>query len=134
MAQFIEYINASTPLLPHGICLAEQPWIIYGMILAHAGIALAYFAIPAVMYIVEARAIERGVDMTAFKVSGLYRAFIILCGLSHLAAIMTIYVAAYEVYLAVLIATMVVSIVTALAVVRLIDPLVDLIVSLAVAK
>lgn len=124
ITQWIEQINASTPLLPHGICLSESPTIILGLIGAHAAIAASYFGIPYVMRQIESGARARGVDMAAFHVSALYRMFIILCGVTHLGGIMTLYIAAYEVYLAILIATAVVSVWTLVSIYRLIDPVI----------
>ncbi len=73
--------------LPHGYCLQWNPALIWTMVLANLGIALAYFAIPiALWYFVRHRK-----DIPYPWIFRLFGMFIIACGITHLMNIITFY-------------------------------------------
>jgi hypothetical protein len=96
-------------LVPHGICLSSSPEIIALIVVADFGIALAYFAIPALMGILLFRyRIPMPTIITLFCV------FIAGCGGTHVMDIITMYVGGdwYWIQVAVLIVTAVASLTT----------------------
>ncbi|MDE1150503.1 MAG: PAS domain S-box protein [Azospirillaceae bacterium] len=80
-------------LTPHGFCLSWLP----GLIWLHAGsdavIGLSYFSIPLAL----AWFVRRRHDLAYRFVGHLFVAFILACGLTHVLAIMTLWVPAYGV-------------------------------------
>ena len=77
----------SSSFMPHGMCFLWQPDILLLHVLADAGIALAYFSIPlAIVYFVRRRT-----DLEYKWVFGLFAAFIVACGITHLFGIWVIW-------------------------------------------
>jgi signal transduction histidine kinase/CheY-like chemotaxis protein len=91
MLEFLRNLFGADTFMPHGFCLNWDPLLVTLMVTANAGIALAYFAIPAgLIYFVRNRK-----DLPypwLFKLFGL---FIVACGTSHLMKILTIYTSFY---------------------------------------
>ncbi len=78
--------------MPHGVCLQWNTPLLLTWILANAGIALAYFAIPAALvYFVK----KRKDDLPYHFMFKLFALFIVSCGMTHLMKIWTIYHAHY---------------------------------------
>ena len=77
--------------MPHGYCLLWLPGLVTLHVASDAVIALAYFSIPfALLYFVRRR------HDLAFKwVFGLYAAFILSCGLTHVLGIWTLWQPTY---------------------------------------
>lgn len=102
--------------MAHGYCLLCEPWLIA----VHAGsdiaIALAYFAIPAAIVIF----LRRRPDLQFSGLALLFAAFILLCGLTHVMAAITLWLAVYEVQGVLKLATAIVSIATAIVIFPLI--------------
>ncbi|WP_158258478.1 hybrid sensor histidine kinase/response regulator [Rhodopila globiformis] len=96
-------------LTPHGFCLSWEPGLIWTHALADSAIGLAYFSIPlALMYFARRRP-----DLAHRPVFYLFSAFILLCGTTHLFAVLTLWVPAYGLEAAVKVATAIVSVATA---------------------
>jgi PAS domain S-box-containing protein len=78
-------------LTPHGFCLSWDPGLIWTHALADGAIGLAYFSIPlALMYFARRRP-----DLAHRPVFYLFSAFILLCGTTHLFALLTLWVPSY---------------------------------------
>jgi hypothetical protein len=98
-------------LVPHGFCLAWQPGLMAGWVIAHAVIAFAYFLIAGL------------IAWTSFLshppiprwLLGSFAAFIFLCGLSHVMDDVTLYVPLYRLQVPELAITAAVSLITAVA-------------------
>ena len=94
--------------MPHGMCFQWQ----LDLLVLHAGadllIAAAYFSIPAAMLL-----LLRGRDDIPRGVFLLFVAFILLCGVTHLASMVVIWLPAYYVEGALKLATAGVSVTTA---------------------
>ncbi len=77
--------------LPHGHCFLWQPNILWLHVISDGLIALAYFSIPiALLYFVRTRR-----DIKYRSIFILFGIFILGCGLTHLAAIYTIWIPNY---------------------------------------
>jgi len=88
----ISQLLETSGYIPHGHCYLWQTNLVGLHVIADGLIALAYFSIPAMLlYFVSKRA-----DVEKFrKVSFLFSSFIIACGITHTAAILTLW---YPVY------------------------------------
>lgn len=78
--------------MPHGYCLQWNMPLLVTWISANAGIALAYFAIPAALIFFVRK---RGGDLPYPWMFRLFALFIVSCGMTHLMKIWTIYNAHY---------------------------------------
>lgn len=86
------HLFASAGLLPHGYCLLWEPWLVA----LHAGsdvlIFGSYFVIPvAIVRFLRARP-----DIRFGGVGVLFASFILLCGLTHLIGLITLWSPIYE--------------------------------------
>ena len=98
-------------LVPHGFCLAWQPGLMAGWMIAHADIAFAYYLIASLL------------TWTSFLphppvprwLLGSFAMFIFFCGLSHVLDDVTLYVPLYRLQVPELAITAAVSLITALA-------------------
>src|SRR4051812_35489422 len=96
-------------LAPHGYCLLWEPGLVWTHALADGTIALAYFSIPlALLHFARRRP-----DLAHRPVFHLFSAFILLCGASHLLALLTLWVPAYCLEAVVKVATAITSLATA---------------------
>ncbi len=102
-------------LTPHGFCLLWQPGLIWTYVVADSGIAVAYFTIPVALLVF----VRRRQDLVFRPVFGLFAAFILLCGATHLLDVLTLWVPAYGTEAIVKAATAAVSLITALLLWRL---------------
>ena len=102
-------------LTPHGFCLLWQPGLIWTYVAADAGIALAYFTIPLALLVF----VRRRHDLVFRPVFGLFAAFILLCGTTHLLDVLTLWIPAYGIEAIVKVATAMVSLLTAFVLWRL---------------
>ncbi|MHB1205613.1 MAG: sensor histidine kinase [Rhodospirillaceae bacterium] len=97
-------------LMPHGMCLLWRPDIMWTQIAADTFIAAAYFSIPAALvYFARHRR-----NFPNVRVLYLFGAFIVWCGFTHLASILTFWVPAYGLEAAVKVVTAGVSVTTAI--------------------
>ncbi len=106
-------------LMPHGVCFAWRPDLVF----AHAGadlmITVAYLAIPIALYkLVRARA-----DIQFGWVLYTFAAFILLCGLTHAVNMYVLWEPNYAFQALVKLATAIVSIATAVLVWRILPKL-----------
>jgi two-component sensor histidine kinase len=96
-------------LTPHGFCLSWAP----GLVALHAGsdavIGLAYLSIPLAL----ASFVSKRPDIKYGWVAYLFVAFIVACGMTHLLAILTLWVPAYGVEGLIKLVTAILSIATA---------------------
>jgi len=72
---------------PHGFCLAWDPAVLWLTIAGDAGIAFAYFGIP-FMLLLSLRWRQHAVP---WWLTLIFALFILACGLSHVAAIVTLW-------------------------------------------
>jgi signal transduction histidine kinase len=102
--------------MPHGHCYFWRPDILWTHVLSDGIIALAYFSIPVTLvYFLSKRK-----DFPFRWVLALFAAFIILCGMTHIMGIITVWKPIYAVDGMVKAATALVSIATALMIVPLV--------------
>jgi PAS domain S-box-containing protein len=77
---------------PHGFCLAWDPWLIWLMAGSDLLIAAAYFSIPAALLLF----LQRRTDLAFKPVFGLFAAFILACGATHVLGALTLWLPAYR--------------------------------------
>lgn len=106
--------------MPHGMCLLWQPWLVVLWAGSDALIFLAYTAIPFSLLSV----IKQRPDLQNRKLILLFAGFILLCGLTHLLSIVTLWWPIYPYVGLTKLATGLVSGLTALVLFRLIPTLV----------
>jgi signal transduction histidine kinase len=97
--------------MPHGMCYLWRPEILWLHVGSDAVIALAYFSIPVAMTIFA----RRRPDLAYRPVVGLFIAFILLCGLTHLVSIWTVWTPDYFLEGALKALTALASVATAIA-------------------
>ena len=108
--------------MPHGMCLLWQPWLVILWAGSDLLIVLSYFAIPFALLTV----LDRRKDVPHSGLVVLFASFIMLCGLTHLLSIVTLWVPIYPYVGLVKLATGIVSAITAIALFRLIPTIVSL--------
>jgi len=109
----VEYLLSVGGYTPHGYCLAWNPSVLYTHIISDLVIFASYTAIPVAMFVF---ARKRG-DLGEFKPAmALFVSFILLCGLTHLVAVVTLWYPVYGLQGAVKAVTALVSLGTAIAV------------------
>lgn len=85
MADFFSGLFSSDSFLPHGHCYLWSPEILWLHVISDLIIAIAYYSIPLALAIVLFRR-----KRMAFKwLVGLFAAFIVLCGTTHILGIVT---------------------------------------------
>ncbi|MBL0184652.1 MAG: PAS domain S-box protein [Candidatus Obscuribacter sp.] len=106
----MDFWNAMTNgFMPHGYCLKWDGPLLTVMIAANIGIALAYFAIPiALRYFVGTKK-----DLPYPYMFKLFAAFILSCGMTHLAKILTLFQPLYWIEAGLDLLTAIVSLLTA---------------------
>ena len=106
----------SASYMAHGYCLLWKPWLV----VLHAGsdllIFIAYFAIPAAIWIF----LRQRKNLELKRVAVLFAAFIFLCGLTHAVQMVTLWWPIYETQGVVKAATAIVSLATAVMIFPLI--------------
>ncbi|WP_417525859.1 sensor histidine kinase [Marinovum sp.] len=108
--------------MAHGLCLMWEPWLIALFVGSDLLIFAAYFLIPvALLRVLKARP-----DVQLGGLPRLFAAFILLCGLTHLVSVVTLWVPIYEVQGAFKLATALVSMATVAALFPLIPKIVAL--------
>ena len=96
-------------LTPHGFCLAWQPGLIWLQATSDLLIAAAYFSIPAALLTF----LRKRNDLAFKPVFGLFAAFILACGTTHVLGAVTLWVPAYWLDGAIKALTAVLSVATA---------------------
>lgn len=95
--------------IAHGMCLLWEPWLIA----LFAGSDFLIFSAYAIIPLALLRVLRARKDLANRGVAYLFAAFILLCGLTHLVAIVTLWVPAYTVQGIIKLATGIVSLATA---------------------
>lgn len=109
-------------MMPHGYCLLWKPWLVALHAVADAVIFVSYFVIPlAILRFLRARP-----DIRFGSIGWLFAAFILLCGLTHLVGLVTLWYPVYELQGVVKIMTALVSATTAAVIFPLVPKLVAL--------
>ena len=111
MFSWIQQLLASKTLAPHGFCLLWRPELIWTHVVSDTLIAAAYFSIPLALgyFLTKRRDVQFG------WVVWLFVAFIMLCGVTHVFAIWTLWVPIYGIEALVKAVTALASVVTAIA-------------------
>ncbi|MCB1215342.1 MAG: hybrid sensor histidine kinase/response regulator, partial [Deltaproteobacteria bacterium] len=79
--------------MPHGHCFFWKPGILWTSVLSDTLIALAYFSIPiALIYFIRRRK-----DLPFNWIFILFSLFILLCGLSHIMSVLTMWQPIYAI-------------------------------------
>ncbi|MCC8940549.1 response regulator [Bradyrhizobium sp. Arg68] len=91
MWSFLERLLDSSTFSPHGICLLWEPELIWLHVISDAIIAASYFSIPFALAIV----VSKRRDFQFGWMAWLFAAFILLCGLTHVFAIYTLWIPIY---------------------------------------
>lgn len=79
--------------MAHGLCLLWQPWLIA----LFAGSDLLIFAAYSLIPFAMLRVLRARPDIEMRGLTSLFAAFILLCGLTHLVAVVTLWIPIYEV-------------------------------------
>ena len=106
--------------MPHGMCLLWEPWLLALWIGSDSLIVAAYFAIPFALL----QVLRKRNDIRQRGLVTLFAAFILLCGVTHMFSILTLWVPVYPLMGAVKLATGLVSATTAVMLFRLVPALV----------
>ncbi|WP_051631180.1 sensor histidine kinase [Afifella pfennigii] len=114
----LDIVNAAS-FMAHGYCLLWNPWLVSLHAIADLFIFLAYAAIPAGILLF----LRRRPDIRLNYLPILFAAFILLCGLTHLFGLVTLWYPVYELQGIVKALTALVSVTTALVVFLLIPKL-----------
>ncbi len=85
-----EVVNAifSNQFIPHGFCFMWRPELVWMHVLSDLTIALAYFSIPITIMILVAK---RKKTMPYKWVFTMFAAFIFLCGMTHILALISVW-------------------------------------------
>ena len=122
MDGILDCLFGSASFVPHGYCLLWRPDLVALHAVSDVGIAAAYFAIPIGILVFA----KRRDDMTgeAKQVAILFSAFIVLCGITHIGGLLTLWYPYYGLDGMAKAVTALVSILTAIAAWRLMPQLV----------
>lgn len=123
MSDFFGSIFNISNYMPHGYCLLWQPELVWMHVISDLVIALAYFAIPgSIVFLL----IKRKQSIPFRWVFVMFASFILLCGASHLVAIIVLWHPVYYFQGVLKLLTAIVSIATAALVMPLIPRLLDI--------
>jgi len=101
---------STTGFMPHGMCYQWQPQVLWTHVISDLIIAIAYYSIPLALAIV----IYRRGEFPFKWVLGLFAAFILLCGTTHILGIVTVWNPIYRIQGVLKLLTAGVSIATAI--------------------
>ncbi|SDF43225.1 MULTISPECIES: sensor histidine kinase [Thalassobaculum] len=108
----LQTLSLFDDMTPHGYCLLWDPVLIWSHVLADVGIAAAYLSIPAALAIIA----RRRPDLNPNGILYFFAAFIILCAITHLFGLVTLWVPAYSAEAVSKVMTAIVSVATAVLV------------------
>lgn len=117
MSNFFPWLFSSQGFMPHGHCYLWQPSTLWLNVGSDGLIAAAYFAIPVSLFSLVRRRIT---EIPFPGIFLMFAVFILLCGLTHVMEIWTVWNPAYRLSGALKLLTGVVSLVTTVTLVRLI--------------
>lgn len=109
MSSIVEYLFGTGGFAPHGYCLSWRDDLVALHVGSDAAIAMAYFSIPFALLVF----MRRRADLQYKWVLGLFAAFILLCGLTHLGGLVTLWAPYYGLEGMIKLATAAVSVATA---------------------
>ena len=113
-------MNSLLPFMPHGFCFQGRQDVIFLHVVSDAIIAIAYFMIPLMLlYFLQRKTLKISFNWAIV----LFAAFILLCGITHVVGIITVWNPVYYQEGLVKAATALVSILTAFAIVPLVPKL-----------
>lgn len=78
--------------MPHGHCMLWSPWVLGPSILSDIIIALAYFTIPPILFVLS----RRRPDLFPSRQALAFAVFILACGCTHVLDVLTMYVPWYR--------------------------------------
>ncbi|MFO6447017.1 sensor histidine kinase [Erythrobacter sp. NE805] len=116
------HVVAFGDYMPHGMCLLWEPWLVTLWAGSDLLIALSYIAIPVALFMV----LRKRTEVPQARLVFLFGAFILLCGITHLFMIVTLWVPIYPFVGWVKLATGMVSMATAMMLFRLVPDLIRL--------
>lgn len=91
MRSFLETLLSPDWLMPHGQCYLWQTGLVTLHLISDSLIALAYYSIPLILVIL----IRQRQDLPFTRIFGLFIAFILACGTTHLMEVWTLWHPAY---------------------------------------
>src|SRR5262245_50303084 len=91
MSSIIEYLFGAASFVPHGYCLLWRPDLVALHAISDSMIALAYFTIPVGLWYFA----RHRTDLQFRGVFFLFGAFILLCGLTHVVGLITLWAPVY---------------------------------------
>lgn len=109
--------------LPHGVCFLQRPELIWLHVISDLVIAIAYFMIPITLSLLLRR---MGTRMSFNWAVVLFAAFIMLCGVTHVFGIITVWLPLYYIEGWLKAMTAAVSLATAVAIIPLVPKLLRL--------
>ena len=113
-------LSSAAPFLPHAFCFEGRADVIWLHVISDAIVALAYFVIPlTLVYFLRKKTLKISFNWAV----ALFAAFILLCGITHVLDIITVWHPIYYTQGMVKAATGVVSILTAIAIIPLVPRL-----------
>ena len=116
----VEPMNSLLPFMPHGFCFQGRQDVIFLHVASDAIVALAYFMIPlTLVYFLYRKTLRISFNWAIV----LFAAFILLCGITHVVGIITVWNPIYYQQGLLKAATALVSILTAFAIVPLVPKL-----------
>ena len=87
MYEFITQLFDSENFMPHGMCLLWAPEVLWLHVVSDIVITLSYFSIPCIIFY-----IMRKRKRIAFQwVYAMFGSFILLCGITHILAVWTLW-------------------------------------------
>jgi hypothetical protein len=113
---FIEHLFSTDGFMPHGMCYAWDPAVIWLHVISDGLIALAYYSIPiTLIYFVRKRK-----DLAFDWIFVCFAVFIIACGTTHLMEILNIWHPTYWLSGVIKAITAATSVVTAILLIRMV--------------
>jgi PAS domain-containing protein len=101
--------------VPHGYCFNWNPYLLWSLVGSDVLIAIAYFAIPlSLLYYSRQLFHSQAFPFRFYQIIGLFCAFIVCCGISHIAEVITVFLPLYSLSVAAKAVTAIVSLVAAL--------------------
>lgn len=113
-------MNSLLPFMPHGFCFQGRQDVIFLHVASDAIVAFAYFMIPlTLLYFLHQKTLKISFNWAIV----LFAAFILLCGITHVVGIITVWNPIYYAQGLLKAATALVSILTAFAIIPLVPKL-----------
>lgn len=109
MDAILEYLFGAASFVPHGYCLLWRPDLVALHAVSDLMIALAYFSIPVgLFFLARARP-----DLEHKRIFLLFAAFILLCGMTHVVGLITLWAPIYGLHGLIKATTAIVSLIAA---------------------